>query len=144
MLVVFYFSELFVFCNYVCFQQICLYVLLYIHSIQYLTLFVWVHYCNYCLLTTSFSCTLSYMEHDYWQLVVFHFLYIHAIVWHLTLFVWVHYYNYLLLTVSFSCTHSYMQHDYYQRTSYQCVTSYAASLRTVLCHTVNSGIELAI
>jgi hypothetical protein len=47
-------------------------------------------------------------------------------------FVWVHYCNYLLLTASFSCTLSYMQHDYYQRTSYQCVTSYAASLPIVL------------
>jgi hypothetical protein len=70
------------------------------------------------------------------------FFNIHTVVWHFTLFVWVHCYNYLPLTVSFPCTLSYMPHDYYQRTSYQCVTSYAASLPTVLHHTLNSGTEL--
>jgi hypothetical protein len=34
--------------------------------VRHLTLFVWVHYYNY-LLTASFSCTFSYMQHDYYQ-----------------------------------------------------------------------------
>jgi hypothetical protein len=77
--------------------------------------------------------------------VRFHvFLCIHAVVQHLAVFVWVHYYNYLLLTSSFSYTLSYMQLDYYQRTSYQCVTSYAASSSIILRHPLNSGIELAV
>jgi hypothetical protein len=29
--------------------------------------FVWVHYYNYLLLTVSFTCTVSYMQHDYYQ-----------------------------------------------------------------------------
>jgi hypothetical protein len=35
-----------------------------------------------------------------------------------------------------------MQHDYYQQISFQCVTSYAASLPIVLRHPLHSGIEL--
>jgi hypothetical protein len=51
-----------------CIQQISFYVFLYIHAVvRHVTLFVWVHYYNYLLLTTSFSCTLSYMQHDYYQ-----------------------------------------------------------------------------
>jgi hypothetical protein len=44
------------------------YVFIYIHAvIWHLTLFVWVYYYNYLLLTAPFSCTLSYMLHDYYQ-----------------------------------------------------------------------------
>jgi hypothetical protein len=123
---------------------------LYIHAVfQYLTLFIWVHYYKYLHLTASFSCTLPelcvFCNYACIQHISFYvFLYIHAVVWHLTLFFWVHYYNYLLLTASFSCTLSYMQHKYYQRTPYQCMTSYAASLPTILGHPLNSGFELAI
>jgi hypothetical protein len=39
--------------------------------IQQLPLFVWIHYYNYLLLTDSFSCSLSYMQHDYYQLIYY-------------------------------------------------------------------------
>jgi hypothetical protein len=91
MLVVFYFPELCVFCNHA--------------VIRHLNLFVLVRYYNYLFLTASFSCTLSYMQHEYYQLVVFYFPDLcifcnHAVVQHLTLFVWVRYYNYLFLFYS--------------------------------------------
>jgi hypothetical protein len=41
---------------------------LHIHAVVWhVTLFVWVHYYNYLLLTASFSCTVSYMQNDYYQ-----------------------------------------------------------------------------
>jgi hypothetical protein len=110
----------------------------------HLTLFIWVHYYNYLILSAFFSCTLSYMQQDYNRFVLFYFLYIHSIIGHLTLFVSILYYNYLLLSASFSSTLSYMQHDYYQRTSYQCVTSHIASLPIILSHILNSGTEFAV
>jgi hypothetical protein len=51
-----------------CIQQISFYAFLSIHTVvQNVNLFAWVHYYNYLLLTASFSCTLSYMQHDYYQ-----------------------------------------------------------------------------
>jgi hypothetical protein len=72
MIVVFYFPELFpercVFCNYVCIQQMSFCVFLYIYAlVRQVILFIWVHYYNYILLTASFSCTISYMQHDYYK-----------------------------------------------------------------------------
>jgi hypothetical protein len=53
------------------FPHSAVYVFLYIHAVvPNLTLFIWVHYYNYLLLTASFSCTLSYIHHDYYQLVL--------------------------------------------------------------------------
>jgi hypothetical protein len=46
-------------------RQISLIVVLYIHAvIRHVILFIWVHYYNFLLLTASFSCVLSYMQHD--------------------------------------------------------------------------------
>jgi hypothetical protein len=54
MLVMFYFPELFPELSF-----------FYNHAVvRHLTLFVWVRYYNY-ILTASFSCTPSYMQHDY-------------------------------------------------------------------------------
>jgi hypothetical protein len=51
-----------------CIQQISFYVFLYIHTaVLHVTWFVRAHYYNYLLLTASFSCTLSYMQHNYYQ-----------------------------------------------------------------------------
>jgi hypothetical protein len=51
-----------------CIQQISFYVFPYIHAVfRHVTLFVWVHCHNYLLLTSSFFCALSYMQHDYYQ-----------------------------------------------------------------------------
>jgi hypothetical protein len=72
MLMVFYFPELplelRVFCNEACIQQRSFYVFLYIHAVvRHVTMFGLVHYCNYLFLTAFFSCTFSYMQHDYYQ-----------------------------------------------------------------------------
>jgi hypothetical protein len=49
-------------------QQLSFYVFLYIHAVvRHVILFVWVQYYNYLPLTASSSCTLSYMQHDYYQ-----------------------------------------------------------------------------
>jgi hypothetical protein len=49
-------------------HQICFHVFLYFHNIvRHATLFVWLHYYNYLLLTASFSCTISSIQHDYYQ-----------------------------------------------------------------------------
>jgi hypothetical protein len=67
-----YFSEVCVFCKNACIQQISFYVFLYIHAvIRHATLFVWKRYYTY-LLSASISCTLSFMQHDYYQQTSYH------------------------------------------------------------------------